>query len=254
MKEKLKNYLGVAIIAALLILSAAAWNYSRSFSKSIEQSVQHSFVVTAEGRAVAIPDVAKFTFSVITEGGKDVASLQKENSQKSNRIIDFVKNQGIDTKDIKTVAYNLSPRYQTCYLGREGSLCPPAEIVGYTINQSVEVKVRDFSKIGDILGGVVERGANSVSQLQFTIDDPTALQNQARNEAISKARAKARAIAAAGGFSLGRILSIDESSDGLPPIYFAKAEAPLFKSESSPAIEAGSTEVTVRVSLRFEMK
>ena len=57
-----------------------------------------------------------------------------------------------------------------------------------------------FRKIGDILGGVVKAGANTVSQLQFTINDPDVPKSVARAEAIAKAKTKAEEIAKAGGF------------------------------------------------------
>ena len=153
---------------------------------------------------------------MITEGDKDIASLQKKNTDSVNKTIEFVKSSGVDAKDIKTQAYNLSPRYQysTCRevspvnstVGAQGvvsKVCPPAEIVGYTITQTVQVKARDFAKVGDILSGVVSRGANNVSQLSFQIDDPSAVQEQAREQAIQKAKTRAQNIAAAAGFKLG---------------------------------------------------
>lgn len=142
---------------------------------------------------------------------------------------------------------------------QDGSVrpCPPAEIVGYTITQSVQVKVRDFSKVGEILSGVVEEGANTVSQLSFTIDEPDAVQNEARAEAIEKAKQKAKLVAKAGGFGLGRLLDIQESGY-LPPIYYAKEAfgrgGADMSSSVMPAVEPGSQEVTVSVVLRYEIR
>lgn len=259
MAEKLKNYLGVAIIIAILVVAGAIWRYASYYGESIEPSSFRSFAVTAEGNAIAIPDVAQFSLSVITEGGSDIGSLQKENTEKVNKIIEFIKSNGIDAKDIKTTSYNLTPRYETCVSPRplsDGrSVCPPPKIVGYTINQSVQVKIRNFSKIGSVLGGVVESGANSVSQLQFTIDDPTKVQNEAREEAIEKAKEKAKAIARAGGFGLGRLLSIEEGGYAPTP-YYARSLAFTGAAEEKalPTIEPGSEEVTVNVTLRYEIK
>ncbi len=262
MTEKIKNYLGVAIIATILIVAGSAWKYVRYYGQSIEPSSFRSFAVSGEGKVVAIPDVAQFSFSVVTEGGKDIAKLQKENTEKVNSAINFVKSSGVQAKDIKTSGYNLNPRYQnySCpvLLGgiEENRVCPPPEIVGYTITQTILVTVRDFGKVGEILGGVVEKGANSVSQLNFTIDDPTAVQNDAREEAIAKAKEKAKAIAKAGGFGLGRLLSIDEG--GYTPVpYYARADIGFggaLEKAAPPSIEPGSQDVTVTVSLRYEIR
>ena len=167
MTEKIKNYLGVAIIISIFILAISAWSYVNSYSKVVEPGSFRSFSVSGEGKVVAVPDVAEFDFSVITEGGKNIASLQKENTDKTNKIIEFVKGKNIASKDIKTLSYNLTPRYQTYSCPEIGGPCPPQEIIGYTITQRIAVRVRDFAKIGDLLSGVIENGANSVSDLCF---------------------------------------------------------------------------------------
>jgi len=255
MNNKIKNYLGVAVIGVILIFAYAALSYVNAFSRSIQPSSFRSFSVSAEGKIVAIPDVAQFSFGVKTEGGKNIADLQKENTKKVNQAIEFVKASGVETKDIKTVNYNLEPRYQYYSCPREGGPCPPPDIVGYTVTQTVLIKVRDFKKIGDILSGVIQNGANEVSQLSFAIDDPTLVQNQARNEAIAKAKEKAISIAKAGGFRLGRLLSIEESQ-GPEPIYRYKTLEAVGGGEAipSPVIEPGSQEITITVTLKYEIE
>ncbi len=282
MNQKIQNYLGIAIIAAILMVGVSALSYVSYYGKSMEPGSYRSFAVSGEGKAIGIPDVAQFSFSVITEGGADIAALQTENTNKVNKIIAFVKANGVEAKDIETQDYNLSPKYQYYNCGpiiySEGAsgsssgssgstsvmpslpptkVCPPPGIVGYTITQSVSIKVRDFKKTGEILGGVVENGANSTSGLSFRIDDPTELQNQARAIAIEKAKAKAKSIARAGGFRLGRLLSIDEGGY-FPPSYYesygrgglaadGKTTAP------APSIEPGSDDIIVTVNLRYEI-
>jgi len=257
MDEKIKNYLGLAIIIVLFIFSFIAWKYVDFYSKSIQPSSFRSFSVTADDKVVAIPDVAQFNFSVIVQGGKDIASLQKENTEKTNKAIGFLKSQGINEKDIKTLAYNLEPRYQyySC-LSRTAAPCPPPEIVGYTVTQTIQVKVRDFSKIGEVFSSVIQNGANSTSQLSFTIDDPTQFQNQARVKAIKKAQEKAEVIAQAGGFRLGRLLSIEESGP-LQPVYrygLGGAELSKLGAAPAPTIEPGSQEISVSLSLKYEIE
>ncbi len=261
MTPKTKNYLGVAIIISILIVSFSSWSFVRSYSRSIEPSSFRSFSVSGEGEVVVVPDVAEFSFSVITEGGTDIANLQEKNTKEANAGINFVKSQGVDAKDIKTQNYNLNPRYQyySCPrpFGGEVEPCPPPEIVGYTITQSILVKIRDFTKIGDVLGGVVSAGANSVSQLSFTIDDPEEVKAQAREEAIEQAQEKAKSIAKTAGFNLGRLLSIRESG-GFPQQVLYRAESLDYgiggAVQSAPAIEPGSEDVTVNVTLTYEIR
>jgi len=271
MDQRIKNVLGGAAVIGVLALGYAALSYVNYYGKSIQPSSFRSFSAAGEGRVVAIPDVAVFTFSVITEGGKDIAALQAQNTDKVNKAIEFVKSSGVEDKDIKTQGYDLSPRYQyaTCReifpmpLDMEAGIsvskvCPPAEIVGYTITQTVQVKARDFAKVGDILSGVVSQGVNNVSQLSFRIDDPSAVQEQAREQAIQKAKARAERVADAAGFSLGRLLAVDE---GYAPYrvynsleYATESADSSGKISVAPTIEPGSQEVTVNVTLRYEIK
>jgi uncharacterized protein len=264
MNTSIKNYLGIAGIIGILLIGWSAIGLSNAFSQSIQPSSFRNFSVSGEGKVVAIPDVAQYSFSVITEGGKDLAKSQTDNTTKVNKAIAYVKTKGVEAKDIKTSSYDVQPRYQysNCNAYSISSsvpaVCPPPSIVGYTVTQSVAIKVRKFDTIGDMLTGVVQAGANNVSALSFTVDDPTALQNQAREEAISKAKDKAKSIARAGGFSLGRLLNI---SEGSVPTYrsydsFSSGAAVMMKAESAPApaIEAGSQDITSQVTLQYEIK
>lgn len=265
MNQSIRNALGGALVVAALAFSYAAVAYVQSFAKTAGTNAP-SFFVSGEGKAVAIPDIAQFSFSVVTEGGTDLASLQNRNTAAANAVIDFLKNEGVGKEDIATEGYNISPRYsspqcgaQTVPLGGSSqgvvSLCPPPEIVGYTVEQTVSVKVRDLEKIGALLSGVVENGANRTSNLTFTVDDPTRYENEARAEAIRKAQEKARAIAEAGGFRIGKLLSVDEFSYG--PIPFASEKGGGFGGSAAvpaPPVEPGSQEITVTVNLRYEIR
>lgn len=258
--EGTKKILIVGKIILILVFAYGIISYVNSYSRSVQPSSFRSFSVSGEGKVITVPDIAQFVFSVITQGGNDIANLQKENTEKVNKAIEFIKNNGVDAKDIKTQSYNLEPRYQyfdcSPIIKGDARPCPPPEITGYTITQVVLVKVRDFSKIGELLAGTVKNGANSVSQLSFTIDDLTKLENQARTEAISKARSKALAIAKAGGFGLGKLISIEESGLTSPPIYrFSAMESVKSGGQSlAPSIEPGSQEISVSMILKYEIE
>lgn len=254
-----KKYLNIAIFVALLVFAFSCFDYARSYSKSIEPSSFRSFSVSGEGKVTAIPDIANFSFRVVTEGGKDIAGLQEENTGKMNKIIEFVKSEGVADKDIKTENYSINPRYQTsnCSPWQSQEVCSPPEIVGYTISQTVSVKVRDFDKIGDILSNSVGLGANSVSGPSFAIDDPDTAKNEARDEAIKKAQEKAEAIANSADFRIGRLLRITEGSAYEPRYNDISLEKSVMASGvggSAPSVEPGSQDVTVDVTLTYEIK
>lgn len=255
MESRYKNYLLITIIATLVVLSFNTIWFVSSYSRAAEPTSYRSFSVSGEGSVTTIPDVAEFSFGIVTQGGIDLTATQEENTKTANNAITLLKELGVEEKDITTSNYNVSPRYQyyNCYQGN--TVCPPAEIVGYTVTESINVRVRNFDILGDLLSGVVEKGANTVSQLQFTVDDSTELQNEARKEAIDNAKAKAQALAKAGGFRIGRLLSIQENSVS-PPFYYdtMTMEAGKGGAASSPDIQPGSTDVDITVTLRYEIR
>src|SRR3989344_2097341 len=178
MDLKIKNYLGMAASLGICVFSVAAISYVYAYSKSVEPISTRTFAVSGDGKVVAVPDVAEFTFQIITEGGKDLAVLQTQNTAKGNAAIEYIKSNGVNAKDIRVSFYNVEPRYENYTCGvRSYSLpssgapmppvsvseaCPPPQIVGYIISEAIEVKVRDFAKVGGLLSGVVSKGANSV--------------------------------------------------------------------------------------------
>lgn len=252
MSDKLKSILFLALIIMSLAFAVAVLDFVSSYSRSVVFT--RSFTASGEGKVITVPDVAETTFSVLTQGGKDVVKLQQENSRNTNKAVDFLKSKEIDVKDIETSGYNISPRYQ--YFDCKDGICPPSEIIGYTISNSITVKIRNFDIIGDVLTGVVANGANTVSGVSFTIDDPESFKKEARNEAIKEAREKAVAIARAGGFKIGKIISISESGPYMP-YYSTKAmglASAGMEAADAPMIEPGSQELKVNVTITFEIR
>lgn len=254
MGKDMKNHFVYFKVGLLFLFVIAVFWYVSVYSRSV--GIERSFSVSGEGKIVAVPDVAELSFGVLTEGDKNLADLQRQNTKKMNRVIDFLKEERIDQKDIKTQYYDISPRYQyfSCppvLLGSEVRPCPPSEIIGYSISQNVLVKVRDLNKTGDILSGVVEMGANTVSGPNFTIDDPVELENQAREEAIKEAKEKAKSIAKAGKFKLGKLVSIQE---GFASPYYPLSLEGRGGVTSAPSIEPGSQEIVVNVTLIYEIR
>jgi hypothetical protein len=259
MNNKIKNGLGLIGIVLAAVFAWSVVSYTSTYSKSIEPSSFRNFSVTAEAEAIGIPDIAEFTVGVLTEGGIGIADLQEENNEKISAITSFIKEKGVEEKDIKTSGYSISPRYQyhECY-GSDRD-CPPPEIVGYSIRSNIAVKARDFAIIGDILSGVVDKGANVVSDLKFAIDDEDSLKSEARNEAIEKANKKAAEIAESAGFKVGRLLSISEGY--YSPVSYdsysleqSLVKAPAAAGLTPVSVSPGSQEITSTVTLVYEIR
>lgn len=255
----IKNTLGIALILFMASSSYILFRYEQSYNDA--QPSKRTFNVSGEGKAVAIPDIAQLTFSVITEGGKNLSDLQKDNTAKMNAITNLLKDKKIDAKDIQTRDYSINPRYQyfNCNPPKEGvesSTCPPPAINGYTISQTVVVKIRNMDRIGDIISGAVEKGANNVSGPEFTIDDPTLFEHKALSEAIAKAKEKASKLSGAAGYRIGKLISISEESDRPSPYPMTAygMGGGTAEMKAAPTIQAGSQEVKVNVTLTYEIE
>jgi uncharacterized protein YggE len=236
-----------------VLLAVSAFLYATQYARSVDRSYPtRVFSVDGTGEIEVKPDVAQFSATVISEGN-DVVALQNENNEKMNRITAFVKEQGVEEADIKTAQYNLAPRYSSVPCQPGAAVCPPSSISGYTLHQTLEVKVRDASRVGALLTGVVENGANSVSEVRFVVDDDEAAKNEARSEAISKAQEKAMTLAEAGGFRIGELVSIYESSSQPMPYGMGGDAMSASVAREQANIQPGTQETTVQVTLTYEI-
>jgi uncharacterized protein YggE len=199
--------------------------------------------VSGEGRVYTKPDIAVVSLSVITEGWS-VGNVQEGNSEKMNGLIDFLKDFGIVEKDIKTKNYQIQPRYSY-----EEGRAP--WISGYRISQTLEIKIREMDKIGEILEGSVNAGANQVSSLVFEVDNDEEFKAQARKLAIEDAKEKAKKLASDLGVKLIKIGGFTEDSD-LDYIYRA-TELAIGGGGGAPQIELGENEIAVNVTLIYEI-
>lgn len=188
------HFLVFKIFKALLVLALIVFVVVLTVNKikeyryiGMSDQYPHTIVISGEGKVVAIPDIATINLGVTTEK-KDVASAQKENTDKMNKLLAELKKLKIEDKDIQTTNYNIYPKYN--WTEERGQ-----ELTGYEVSQSVQVKIRDLDKIGETISQTTAVGANQIGGLSFTIDEPEVLKQQAREKALKNAKEKAEALA-----------------------------------------------------------
>lgn len=213
---------------------------------------KNTITVSDTGTIYAKPDLAIASFSVVVES-KTVAEAMSENTKKMNAVISFMKEQGVEDKDLKTTNFNISPRYEW-YDSTQYYPSGRRVLAGYDVTQTLQVKIRDLEKVGSILEGGTSAGANEVSDLQFTIDNEDTLKTQARTEAINKAKAKAEELAKELGINLVRISNFSESGV-LPYFYSMKEAAPagMGGGETAASIQTGENKIEVTVNITYEI-
>ncbi len=247
--SKLKNIFIVIFFVFLMavVVYSIFFGPAKKYADSLMPA--KTITVSAEGKTTVSPDVAKLSFSVISEGS-DPTALADDNNQKMKAAIDFIKAQGVEEKDVKTTNYNLSPKYEYDEETRK------TFISGYALTQTISVKIRDLDKTADILAGLPSLGINQIGSISFDIDEPEKYLSDARSQAFDKAREKAVSMAEKNGVKIVRVINFYEYQ---PVSYYGtKAVSGLGGAESSapivPQIEPGSQEVTIQVNVVYEIE
>ena len=169
--------------------------------------------VTGIGEVLAEPDMATVTLGVVSEAETAAAAL-KQNSQTVAEIIAALKAGNIAARDMQTSNFSIQPKY--IYPDRNRNEAREPRIVGYTVSNTLSVRIRDLASTGDILDAMVTLGSNTVSGIQFGVSDPNPIEDRARKAAIADARARAELYAAAANVKLGDIILISESGTQAP--------------------------------------
>lgn len=225
-------------------------------SRTLETATTTNTVsFNGEGKVTAKPDIAMVDLSVVTDA-KTSKAAQDDNSKKSTKLIDFLKSQDIDEKDIKTTSYNIQPQYSYPMYPTDSKILERPQIIGYQVNQTIEVKIRDLEKVDAILDGVVATGVNQVYGLRFSIEDPEKLKEEAREKAIKDAKEKAGALEDQLDIKLGRIINFSESGNGsFPPFYYDKVMSTEGRGGGDvPSVQIGENEIIVNVNITYQIK
>lgn len=236
------------LLAAVLALWIGAKFFAEIKNISRPSFSAPTVSVSGEGSVFVQPDIGVVSFSVESEA-KDVASAQRDSAAVINNAVKFIKNAGVEDKDLKTTSYTINPVYDYPK-GRR-------EFKGYQVRQSMELKIRDLSKTGSILSGLASLGVNEVGSLVFKVDNLDKVQEEARQKAIADAKEKAKMLAVSLGVRLGKIVSFSEFGGGPPtPVFYADAfgKGGDISASAVPATPTGENEIKSSVSISFEIK
>ncbi|MFA6348427.1 MAG: SIMPL domain-containing protein [Candidatus Paceibacterota bacterium] len=214
-------------------------------------SENNLITVTGTGEVYATPDIGVINISVRTEN-KEVKLVTDENNEKMNNIINFLKDKKIDQKDIKTTNFNLNPIYS--FEDKTGK----RNVSGYEATQSVSVKIRDISKVGEIISGATEKGANEIGELTFITDDNEKIKESAKKIAIENAKEKAKALEDQLGVKMIKIVNFSDSS--YAPIatsydaYNAGSSMKTLGAVQSPEIQTGQNKIISTVTITYAIE
>jgi uncharacterized protein len=235
------------ILAALIPLTLATALSTPVFAAG-------SMQITGHGEVMATPDTAYVTSGVTSQGTTAKEALDANNAD-MKALIDTLKAAGIDSKDIQTSGFSVSPNYVYSDSRDANGYQLPPKIVGYTVYNGVTVVVRDLMGLGAVLDQAVTVGANQISGVTFAVDDPKELYNEARRAAFADARDKADLYAEAAGVELGALALISELTgyNQPPQPYMFKAEAASMDRSVVP-VEVGQVTFSIDVNVSWELE
>jgi len=233
----------VALLIALAGLSGCSQEGDTIFASAEPQNQIH---VVGQATVKAAPDIAQAqlgvqTFSVTLD------EAIAENNSRADAVMAALSASGVAPADIQTRAFNVQPQRD---FSKEDGI---GEIVGYWVNNTVAVTLRDLAAVGYVLQAAIAAGANNVNSLVFTLDDAESVRNQARVAAMENARQRAESLAQAAGVELGKPVRIDEANYG-GAIYqrgdFDEAAAP----GAAVPVAPGELEISAQVDVVYEIR
>ncbi len=239
----------LALLVALVVYVGVKVDNTLKNSEQVGEPTpfEHTIYIEGEGRVTGTPDIATLSMSVDTKGDT-VAAAQEENTETMNKIIDLLKGMGMAKDDIQTSSYNV---YENTEWNSETETY---ESNGWIVSQQVTVKIRDTERIGEVLAMAGQNGITNMYGPTFTIDDPSNLKAEARIEAIEDAQKKATELSRSLKVQLERVVGYSEWSEqpGGPYPYASYALSEM-GGGGTPTIEAGSSEVVMRVSITYKL-
>jgi len=162
-------------LALLFLIASATLQPLPALAHDEPQKRTISLVAT--GAVKTTPDKVDISTGVTSEA-KSAREALDQNTEAMAKVVEALKGEGIEPKDIQTTNFSVSPVYEQ----RKEGTAP--FIVGYRVTNAVRITVRDTKKLGAILDKVVSLGANQVDSIEFGVDDPEALKDEARKLAL----------------------------------------------------------------------
>lgn len=221
---------------------------------ALAQEYRGPGIITVEGQGsvTAAPDTAIVSSGVTTQGATAREALDA-NTEAMTQLIETLTGAGIERRDIQTSNFSVQPNYVYSDTRDANGYSLPPKIVGYTVSNSVTVRVRDLPSLGTILDQSVSVGANTIGGISFSVADPSKLYDEARKQAFADAQGKALLYADAAQVELDTIRSITEGSSFQPPQPYMVREMAMSADAKAIPVEGGELSFVINVTVTWEV-
>jgi uncharacterized protein YggE len=212
-----KGSAGASIVAVPPVPPAGVGMVEAS-AFAAQSSISDSGIwVTGQGSITLDPDLAMLNLGVET-AAKTVAEARGEAGRAMDAVVAALRANGVSDNDIQTQFFNIAPQYEYQEIVENGRRGNRQVLVGYRVNNTTSVKIRDLDAVGTIIDEVATAGgdATRINGIRFTVEDSKPFTADLREAAVADALAKAQQFAGLTGVSLGRLMFISEVGTGTP--------------------------------------
>ncbi|WP_394523357.1 SIMPL domain-containing protein [Lacrimispora sp. JR3] len=249
MRKINKPLAAIFVAASALSLTACAKTLpaaANAANVSVDNKAASTIQVQSTEEVKVTPDMAEINFAVSTQEA-DPKAAQEKNSQDLNKVIEFLKQSGVDETSIQTSNYGLSPIYD--YTSGQ-------KITGYQMRTSILVSNLPIDKVGTLVSSSIAAGINNIDSISYLSSKYDESYQEALKKAIESSKVKAEAIAAASGTSLGGIFHIEEVStyNNTRYVGYTAAESAAQGNPKSMVVEPGQLNVQAQVTVSYKIK
>jgi uncharacterized protein YggE len=252
------RYIILAVVLSIAVLGLAgcetlappsSTTKAQSASGALISLQNNGIWVSGEGKVSVVPDVAILSLGVEVQS-ESVAEAQGYASTVMTSVLDELDKAGVAEKDIQTQQFNIFP------IRRWSEKDAREVLIGYRVTNVVSAKVRNVDDTGNVIDAVAQAGGDfiKINSISFTVDNPSAYREEARELAMADARAKAEQLADLGNVRLGSPTYISESGVSVPAVreFFAGAPVPAPAVAPTP-ISPGETEIRLSVQVAYSI-
>jgi uncharacterized protein YggE len=232
-------------ITTLVICAALAPSLNAQTPPS---AAQEGPVVVTSGEAIVkrVPDRAWVQITAESRA-KSPREAQKLNADAMSAVLQKLKGAGLSADAVQTRGYDLQPEYDYNN-GRQ-------TLRGYLARNTVEVRVDELPRVGEIVDMAVTAGATSVGGIRFDLKEKDAAEREALRLAVEDARRRADAAASGAGMKVDRVVRIEEQRVTVnPPRPMMAMRAGAEQLAAGPPVEAGELELRGAVTLTATIK
>ena len=186
------------VLIAVTAMALMAGVTAISVNAAEEKDMKGYVTVSTSANTEISPDVVEVSIAVKTSDAKSMQKATLDNKETSDKVynalklmIDFTKGDYIKTSD-----YNATPVYRYTNNRRVFDK--------YEVSNSIVVKTKNISKVGDMIDKAISLGATDVNNLTFSVSNYDMQCNDLIEIAAKKARTRADIMAkSAGSYILG---------------------------------------------------